>query len=70
MIAETCRRIHYTIKFYSAFTVLLVGIKYKLICLLHEVYTEYTQNNGADSMVNKGKLHHSFVYTLYNIKYI
>jgi hypothetical protein len=27
--------------------------------------TGYTQNNGAVSMVNKGKPHHSFVYTLY-----
>jgi hypothetical protein len=25
----------------------------------------YTQTNGAVSMVNKGKPHHSFVYTLY-----
>jgi hypothetical protein len=31
-------------------------------------YTGYTQTNGAVSMVNKGKPHHSFVYTLYNIK--
>jgi hypothetical protein len=31
-------------------------------------YTEYTQTNGAVSMVNKGKQHHSFVYTLY--KYV
>jgi hypothetical protein len=29
------------------------------------IYTEYTQKNGAVSMVNKGKPHHSFVYTLY-----
>ena len=29
------------------------------------VYTGYTQKNGAVSMVNKGKPHHSFVYTLY-----
>jgi hypothetical protein len=28
-------------------------------------HTGYTQNNGAVSMVNKGKPHHSFVYTLY-----
>jgi hypothetical protein len=28
-------------------------------------YKGYTQNNGAVSMVNKGKQHHSFVYTLY-----
>jgi hypothetical protein len=27
--------------------------------------TGYTQNNGAVSMVNKGKPHHSFVYILY-----
>jgi hypothetical protein len=27
--------------------------------------TGYTQQNGAVSMVNKGKPHHSFVYTLY-----
>ena len=26
-------------------------------------YTGYTQKNGAVSMVNKGKPHHSFVYT-------
>jgi hypothetical protein len=29
------------------------------------IYTGYTQENGAVSMVNKGKQHHSFVYTLY-----
>jgi hypothetical protein len=34
-------------------------------CIL--AYTEYTQKNGAVSMVNKGKPHHSFVYTLYTI---
>jgi hypothetical protein len=28
-------------------------------------YTGYTQKNGAVSIVNKGKPHHSFVYTLY-----
>jgi hypothetical protein len=27
--------------------------------------TGYTQKNGAVSMVNKGKPHHSFVYALY-----
>jgi hypothetical protein len=34
-------------------------------------YTEYTQKNGAVSMVNKGKPHHYFVHTLYiSVKYI
>ena len=37
----------------------------KNICCKDLLYTEYTQKNGAVSMVNKGKPHHYFVYTLY-----
>jgi hypothetical protein len=37
------------------------------MALNFNLYTEYTQNNGAVSLYSQLKPHHSFVYTLYNI---
>ena len=51
-----------------SFGLIMIAVPCLRFLLYIYLYTGYTQKNGAVSMVNKGKPHHSFVYTLYTVR--